>query len=316
MSVLKRQGEKIISDFIEDDFISALETGLNRTFYYQDKHIEISRISQSDENELGYDGVLTTIVPFYIQFKRSDFYTPNFSGKLLTDREQVSLPIDKGFFAFDLLKKKDNFGQHNAMFKLSQTAKAVYVAPLFFKKAELTKMKNYAREYIPAYYDDIDIFDYRFRRHHIFHNVLLFKNAIAIPPHAEVTDDETSHHYSFCRQYKVGFHSEPLNLDNSKSETVYYFILNIFRQEKRSNEINSQVESIFNLIPGFFELEIQSKEFENILEASINRVSIIDKDTDIKFLKDKLSIMDKLLVIEDILFHYFGIRQFIKYEKY
>ncbi|WP_157844211.1 hypothetical protein [Chryseobacterium sp. Leaf180] len=311
---MKRQGEKVIPDFIEDDFISAFETGLNRTFYYQDKYIEISRISQSEEYELGYDGVLTTIVPFYIQFKRSDFYTPNFSGKLLTDRAHISLPVDKGFFAFDLLKKKDNFGQHNAMFRLSQVAKAVYVAPLFFKKADLTKMKNYAYEYIPVYYNDIDIFDSHLRRHHNFRNVLLFKNAITIPPHAEVTDDETSHHYSYCRQSKVGFHSEALNLDDSKSETVYYFIQNIFKQEKRYNEINSQVESIFNLLPGFFELEIHSKEFDNILEASINRVSIIDNDTNIKLLKDKLGLLDKLLVIEDILFHYFGIKQFIKFE--
>lgn len=315
MSILKRQGEKIIPDFIEDDFISALETGLNRTFYYKDKHVEISRISQSDENELGYDGVLTTIVPFYIQFKRSDFYTPNFAGKLLKDREQVNLATDKGFFAFELLKKKDSYGQHNAMYKLSQIAKAAYIAPMFYKKSDLTKMKNFAYDYIPAYYDDIIIFDNHFRRHHNFQNVLLFKNTITIPPHAEITDNETSHHYTYCRQNKVGFHSEPINLDNSKSETIYYFIQNIFKQDNRSEEINFQAESIFNLIPSFFGLEMQSKEFDNILEASINRVSITDKETNVKSLKEKFSPLDKLLLVEDILFNYFNIRQFIKYEK-
>ena len=78
MKLLKKQGEKIIPDFIEEDYISAIETALNRCYYYFDKNIEIRRISQADENELGYDGVLNTIVPFYIQFKRSDFYSPRF----------------------------------------------------------------------------------------------------------------------------------------------------------------------------------------------------------------------------------------------
>lgn len=316
MSILKRQGEKNIPDFIEDDFISALETGLNRTFYYQDKHIEISRISQSDENELGYDGVLTTIVPFYIQFKRSDFYTPNFAGKLLSDRQQVSLPTDKGFFAFELLKKKNCYGQHNAMYKLSQRAKAAYIAPMFYKKADLTKLKNSAHEHIPAYYDDIVIFDHHFRRHYNYRNVLLFKNTITILPHTEVIDNETSHHYTYCRQNKIGFHSEPINLDNSKSETLYYFIQNIFRQDSRSKEIIFQTDSIFNLLPSLFELEMDSKEFDSILEASINRVSIIEKETNIKSLKERLDTLDKLIIIEDILLQYFNIRQFIKYEKY
>ena len=110
---LKREGEKTIPDFIEDDFISALETGLNRTFYYKDKLIEISRISQTNENELGYDGVLTTLVPFYLQFKRSAFYSPQFTGELMKNRKAVNLPVKNGFYAFDLLKKEGKYAQHN-----------------------------------------------------------------------------------------------------------------------------------------------------------------------------------------------------------
>jgi len=312
MSVLKRQGEKVIPDFTEDEFISALETSLNRTFYYRHKNIEISRISQSDENKLGYDGVLTTIVPFYIQFKRSDFYTPRFKGRLLTERQKVDLPTEKGFYGFDLLKKKDGYGQHNIMYKLSQNAKAAYVAPMFYKKADLTKMKYSSDNDIITYFSDITIKNYGLEFQYDFSRILLFKETITIPPHYEVTDNEISHHYTYCREKRVGFHSEPINLEDSKSETLYYFIQDVFRRDSSSNGINFQIDSIFNLIRSFF--EPKSAEFDNILEASINRVSITDKDIDLKLLKDNLSPLDKLLIIEDILFHYFNIRQFIKYE--
>ena len=60
MSILKISGERTTPDFIEEDFISAIETALNRSVYYRDKCVEIRRISQADENELGYDGVLNT----------------------------------------------------------------------------------------------------------------------------------------------------------------------------------------------------------------------------------------------------------------
>lgn len=314
MSVLRKQGEKIFSDFIEDDFISALETGLNRTFYYQDKNIEISRISQSDENELGYDGVLTTIVPFYIQFKRADFYTPNFSGQMFTDRQHIGFPIDKGFFAFELLKKNGLYEQHNTMFQLSQRVKAAYVAPLFFKKKDLSKMKDYHREFIPAYFDDIIIHDFNLRRRHNYRNLLLFKNSITIPPHAEIIDNEPSHHYSYCRGNNVGFHSEPVNLSNSNTVTLYTFIQNIFKQDENS-DIESQTENTFRLMPALFGLENNSQEYHTILNLSIKRVSNRDEITELKSSLDILTTIDKLLIIEDLLFQYFNIRQFIKYEK-
>jgi hypothetical protein len=313
MSILRRQGEKTIPDFIEDDFISAIETALNRSYYYQDKLVEVRRISQADENELGYDGVLTTIVPFYIQFKRSDFYSPQFTGELLTQRTTVGLPVDRGFFAFELLRKHKKYEQHNAMFQLSQTSKAAYVAPMFYKSSDLTKFKNQAKQFIPTYYDDIIIYDYPFRRQHIFRNLLLFKNAITIPPHATVNDNNASHHYSYSRDNKIGFHSDPINLGNSKSQSLYYFIQDIFRQESFSDS-KTFADETFNILPKCFGLDNSSEEFTDILEASIKRVSILDSNVDFKSIIEQLDFFDKLLITEDILYHYFNIRQFIKYE--
>ena len=116
VSILKINGEKTTPEFIEEDFISAIETAISRSYYYKNKFVEIKRISQADENVLGYDGVLNTIVPFYIQFKRSDFYSPNFNGQLTTERKELSLPVNRGFFAFALLRKDNRYEQHNAIY--------------------------------------------------------------------------------------------------------------------------------------------------------------------------------------------------------
>ena len=313
MSVLRKQGEKILSEFIEDDFISALETELNRTKYYRDRLVEISRVSQADENELGYDGVLTTVVPFYVQFKRSDFYTPKFTGHLLTDRQNIGLPHNKGFFAFELLKKDNSYKQHNTMFELSKSAKAAYVAPLFFKKKDLAQMKSFPSNYLPAYFNDIEIFNSS-RIHPLrFQRNILFKKTVTIPPHSEITDNETSHHYTYCRDLKIGFHSDPINLENNDSNTLYYFLLNILAQEE--SNIDEQTDKIFSQLPNYFGLEQTNKEFENILKSSIKRVSVVDEKIDLSSLKREFTIIDRLLIIEDLLYQYFGIRQFIKYEK-
>jgi len=311
---LKRQGEKTIPDFIEDDFISALETGLNRTFYYKDKFIEISRISQTDENELGYDGVLTTLVPFYLQFKRSDFYSPQFTGELMKNRKAVNLPVKNGFYAFELLKKEKKYAQHNTMFHLSRIAKAAYVAPMFYKKSYLSKLKSYSNSFIPSYYDDVRIIDYHFNRGFIFHNVRLFKNTITIPPHILISDNNPSHHYSYSRDYKIGFHSKPHNLENNKSQNLYFFLKDIFEQ-KKAEKIENISDMLFNQIPQFFGLKGNSTEFFEIIKTSIKRISIIDDKSDYNSIIKDLNFFDKLLIMEDILFQYFGIRQFVKYER-
>lgn len=312
MSILQIHGQRTTPDFIEEDFISAIETSLNRSFYFDGKSVEIRRISQADENKLGYDGVLNTIVPFYIQFKRSDFYSPYFNGKLTTDRENVSLPVNKGFFAFELLRKNNKYEQHNAMFKLSQHNKAAYVAPMFYKSSDLSKLKLQAKELLPIYYDDIFFYHPFHRRLVTLRNLLLFKESITIPPHALVNDTNPSHHYSYSRDKKVGFHSDPINLENSNTQLFYYFIQEVFNQEGR--ESKSIVDSNYNLLPELFGFESNSSEFSAILETSIKRVSIVDSETNINSIIEQFDTIDKLIILEDILYHYFNIRQFIKYE--
>lgn len=312
MSILKISGERTTPDFIEEDFISAIETALNRSVYYRDKCVEIRRISQADENELGYDGVLNTIVPFYIQFKRSDFYSPHFKGQITTDRVKVSLPVDKGFFAFELLRKNNKFEQHNAMYKLSLQNKAAYVAPTFYKSSDLSNLKSQANAILPLFYEDILFYHPIHRRNITLKNLTLFKRSITIPPHGEINDSNPSHHYSYSRDNKIGFHSDPINIENSKSQNLYYFIQEVFDQESR--ESKNIVDSNYNLLPELFGLNRDSSDFIAIVETAINRVSIVESQVDIKSIIQQLDTFDKLIILEDILYYYFNIRQFIKYE--
>lgn len=50
-----------------------------------------------------------------------------------------------------------------------------------------------------------------------------------------------------------------------------------------------------------------------MLTASINRISGLNLENDIKNIIKELSTIDKLLIIEDILYQYFNIRQFVMY---
>lgn len=311
--VLKRQGERISPDFIEEDFISGLETAINRSHYYQNKRIEISRISQSDENELGYDGVMSTIVPFYIQFKRSDFYTPEFSGKLRRDRNAIKLPTDKGFFAFELLRKENLYGQHNAMVKLSKKARAAYVAPFFYKKADLAKLKSYDLGTLPIEYDKI-IINNLLLKAYSYPSTRLFRNAITIPPHDTINDRAINHHYSYCKDFKIAFHSEPLNLDKVGALNLHDFFNNIAKDEGGRETLTARIDNIFYLLPELLNTTIKSVKFKSIFKSCVQRVSISNSRIDYNNILNTMTAIDKLVVIEDILLSYFNIRQYIKYE--
>lgn len=315
MGILKRTGEKITPDFTEEDFISAIETCLNRTFYFRDKEIQISRISQQDEHELGYDGVLNTIVPFYIQSKRSDFYSPHFNGQILHDRSLVGLSVDKGFFAFELLKKENRYGQHNSLYELSKKAIAAYVAPMFYKESNLTLLKFVQANAIPVQYRNIDIIDFRDDiRGFPFNRVRVFKNTITIPPHRRIDDNNPSHHYSYCRDYGIGFHSEPVNLENSKCVSLFEFLQSIFKLDNSKDTLNILIDKIYHLLPSLFRLKKESRVFKQIIRTSLYRIFIVDEKIKYDLIISKLNIFDKLLILEDILYQYFDIKQFIKFE--
>lgn len=313
MNLINKKGEKITPDFVEEDFISAVETNFNRSKYYSSKNIQIRRISQCDENELGYDGVLTTIVPFYIQFKRSYFYTPFFKGKLSADRKSKCLPIDKGFYALELLRKNKKYEQHNAMFKLSQTANAAYVAPLFYKSNVLDQIKSSNSDRLPNFFNNVAFFDFIEGKSYRFNSVRTLKNAVSITPHRKIIDKEPSHHYSYSKDLKIGFHSESELVDSNKVTTLYKFVSQLIETNKLNNQ-EEYVDKIFRTIETLFKAQENSNEFGEVVNLSIRRLSSNSELIDFSDTKDRLSILDKLSISEDILKQYFGIQQFLKYE--
>lgn len=306
MSVLKNNGEKIISQFTEEEFISSIETSLNRVKYYDGKRIGINRISQAIENDFGYDGVLTTIVPFYIQFKRSNFYTPKFRGQLYKDRVNISYPVSQGFFAFELLRKNNEYKQHEKMYELSKKCKAAYVAPKFIKKSCLEELKFLNR--LPITYLDIELYDMvdsLITRNQVSN----FYNCITIKPHSLISDKNVSHHYSFCRDNKVGFHSEPIRIEEPMT-SFNEFLEDVLNQEISDNLITD----LYNYLPNLLEVEKHSFDYDEIIKKAINRVSSRSFDEVNEKTIAELEDVDKLLIIEDVLYNYFDIIQYVVYK--
>lgn len=208
-------------EFTEEAFISAIERELQKHTHSQ--HLTISRISQSKERGLGYDGVIDYVLPLYIQFKRSHLYRGSFTGKLATDRK-TKLGDEHLFFAFGLHKDRHTklFEQHNALYALSQNFPACYVAPLFHKSSQLKALKT----------GKCGQFGYPWRHERLYIHegpvavvtrARMFDMSISITPHKHIGAPDPSHHYTFDRKRRTFFHSTPEPIEPS-GQTLSEFI--------------------------------------------------------------------------------------------
>lgn len=297
-----------ICEFTEEDFISAIERELQKYFFSE--NLIISRISQSDEKSLGYDGVIDHIVPIYIQFKRSNFYRESFKGKISKDRLKVFKKNKDFFYAFNLHldKHTKKYEQHNILFNLSKNNfHACYVAPLFFKNNQLKKLKQ-SKAHKPIFYpwyirnlelaENGEIFQYRAR---------LFSESIAIIPHREILDSIT-HTYTFNKNLEICFHSEPemIEMKYKNFEDFFIHILNnIFNKkilEQNVEQVISKLSNVLNLYSDSPLLDEYTFHYENN--------EFLDKENN-EIIFDSLSHYSKLRVIEDYLDKEFGISQLI-----
>jgi len=193
------------SEFIEEDFISALNAVLS---HFSIKNLRIDRISQAEEAKKGYDGTLKLRKLIYIQFKRSDYYFGNGKSKIEKGREQLGFFNNRGFFSFKLLKKGNGplcYNQHNQLWNLGRNNDAFYCAPLFYKKKDLSKF-NFTfypnlpkREKLEIHENNIMPF--------CFSPQFMIDNTIFIKPHKEITDTQP-HSYSYDKSRKIVFHSD------------------------------------------------------------------------------------------------------------
>lgn len=287
------------SEFIEEDFISAIERELEKHTYSH--WMTISRISQSAERHLGYDGVLTSALPFYMQFKRSTLYRESFSGKLSSDRKAV-FGNEHYFYGFELHKHSTTglFEQHNALHSLSAKFPSAYVAPLFHRSKQLAdyKIRKPARLY-PWLHHDAVIHDgpagfiYRAR---------MFDMTAAITPHKNLPSADPSHHYTYNRELDVCFHSTPEPL-GSGSGSLGRFLGEVMTSFEESSLQPVHFGELVERVVGLYPEEAR----ESLTRVVRLHVPTVESWRSVYELPAHI----QLAITEDLLWQDFGIRQYV-----
>lgn len=309
-----RTGHIRKSEFTEEDFISGLETALSKACY-SPWPLEISRVSQDAEHELGYDGFLNSLVPFYIQFKSADFCLPQFEGTSKQDRVTLGLPCQKGFFRFKLHKDKTTkkYDQHNALFKLACTERAAYIAPTFYRKPQLTAFKQMAIT-APWSYHDYMIYDFPLHRDIPTRSSRAFAHCMTIQPHREITDTEPSHYYSYVESGFVAFHSDPERVEKGVqplSRFLGYVGEAVFEGRNQSIPVRDR---LLKLLPKLYGLTWESKGFLAIVRSTLIDLDLFPhtRSTNIqKWVFEVLGLNHILLLVESMLLEDFNIIQYV-----
>jgi hypothetical protein len=236
------------SEFIEEDFIGAIERQLEKHVYSQ--WMTISRISQSSERHLGYDGVLTAALPFYIQFKRSTLYRGSYTGKLRADRAS-EIGSENFFYGFELHKNATTgmFEQHNALHALHAKFPCAYVAPLFHRTRQLSDYKTRKPPLAyPWHYHQAVIHD---GPSAVVYRARMFDMTVAIAPHKFLPSPDPSHHYTYNRKREVCFHStpEPLGPSAESFATFLTGVLNDFERVEQPPRLGELIGAVTSLYP-------------------------------------------------------------------
>ncbi len=287
------------SEFIEEDFIGAIERELEKNVY--SRWMTISRISQSAERVLGYDGVLTSALPFYIQFKRSTLYREEYSGKLSSDRKAV-FGLEHYFYGFELHKdsKTGLFEQHNALHALSANFPCAYIAPLFHRSKQLSgyKTRKHNRSYPWRYHEGV-IHDgpagtvYRAR---------MFDMTAAISPHKNLPSADPAHHYTYNRELDVCFHSVPEPL-GPRGGSFGRFLGGVISSFEQRDFAPPHFDELISLVARLYPAEARE---------SLSRVVRLHAPTAESWQSIyELPKYVQLAVIEDLLWQDFGVRQYV-----
>lgn len=287
------------SEFIEEEFIGAIERQLQKHVY--SSWMTISRISQSSERHLGYDGVLSSALPFYIQFKRSALYRAGYSGQLSLDRKSVFGP-EHSFYGFELHKnsKSGLFEQHNALYALAANFPCAYVAPLFHRSKQLSDYKTRKPPRLYPWYHHRGVihdgpagFAYRAR---------IFDMTVAIAPHKHLPNPDPSHHYTYSRKLEVCFHSTPEPFE-SRDRSFSRFLGNVMDSFEQRGTEPPRFGGLVERIAGLYPPERQ--------EYLTSFVRLHDPTADSWRSVYELPATLQLAVVEDILWQDFGIRQYV-----
>ena len=227
----------------------------------------VRQITQKQEKYRGgYDAVVSSVIPFYVQAKTASFYPENSRSDIIRIRNDLGVNCSPGAFAFPLRRHDgtDEPLQHNALFWLSLRSMAGYVCPTFVSESTLERRLNEAltvqRHQIWTY-DDLNYFEQggvsvnKIRTKH-------FRGLITIIPHRLV--DNYKHRYSYTNELSpdVVFHSEP-----EKVKGVYNFgkFIEEFFLDSSDFSYNQKKISIFSVD------EIRDQQLKWIEEALENK---------------------------------------------
>lgn len=303
-------------EFTEEEYISALETHLNLCAF-RGGQVAIHRVSQDKERDLGYDGVMNSIVPIYIQFKRSYFCTSHFNGKTKKDRVKHSLGCSRGFYEINLHKDKktQKFEQQNALWVLSKSHTAVYVAPLFYKRSRIDNLRHYDPR-LPWRYHKIRLIDSNaptLRRE--FSRVKLFHDSVTIPPHREIADKSPSHKYTVDTNLEVCFHSDPEPLEGHcrlLSDLLHDLLT---RSKEGPIDPNTAANNLLSVLPKLYESDWQTEIFRDLVTRYLEELYITEiGDVSLKWVSENLHPHQKFELIEIALERDFSILQFLVHE--
>lgn len=183
---------------------------------------KIRQVTQRQERVRGgYDAVATSVQPFYIQAKTSEFHPAASKSKIIAARNNIPVNSSPGVFTFYLRKHEGTTEplQHNALYWLSLRSTAAYVCPTFVSESELEKRLDLALELRRH-----EIWNYQKHCYTEFNDgksqtiqARHFHGLMTIVPHRMV--DHYLHRYSYDKEINpsIVFHSEPEYVGYAKS---------------------------------------------------------------------------------------------------
>lgn len=301
------------SEFDEKNLATLIEFYLARSHFHA-YGPEVIQITQRLERGAGFDAVVTTLVPFYCQFKRASFYPPGCNSNLAETRASVGFDDRSGFYAMSLHRhhKSRSSEQQNNLYELSKRFKTAYVAPKFYRANVFRRLKNEYRDFgYPWRYEALVLTEERYSMVP-FDRIRMFHGLISIPPHKYV-EDTNAHHYTYNSQHQVCFHSDPEPLFDGGGQSFVGFLQNVSEAAMEGHTPQQIAKVQAGLLPELFQVSERSPRLGAIVEHSIQRV--LDPGYErwqggLAAFKD-LEPMEAIWVFGDILSEHLGINQYL-----
>lgn len=265
------------SQFDEKNLATLVEFYLARS-HFHDYGPEVVQITQSAERGEGFDAAVTTLVPFYCQFKVASFYPPGCDSRFAEHRSAVGFTDSAGFYSMSLHRhhKTKLCEQQNNLFKLSQRYRVAYVAPKFYRDTVIERLKREYREFgYPWRWRDYEVVESGGTKAH-FRNIRTFHGLISIPPHRSVPGKD-AHRYTFNRQHEVCFHSDPEPLQEGQAQSFSTFlgsIADIMPEVARSPDLVARQQA--ELLPKLFDVSERSPVLGVVVEDAVR--AVVDPD--------------------------------------